>query len=162
MQVCRIVDVNGEAVQIDRAPWQSCGAAHVGVYGTLRAGGVNDIRRLRPGIACVGRSMLTGTLHDLGWYPGLRLQGDQPVLAEVYALDALLEQPLDGIEGLWPQDVGEYAKRLLTVAVTWAEGETQLLRVLVYEALPAAMRGALVIAVSDWMNYNSKKVRSPS
>jgi hypothetical protein len=31
-------------------------AAYVAVYGTLRAGGINDIAALQPGIACVGRT----------------------------------------------------------------------------------------------------------
>ena len=86
------------------ADWQGCGAAYVAVYGTLRAGGINDIARLQPGIACVGRTQLTGTLHDLGWYPGLSLQGTQAVLAEVYPMDHALEQAMDRIEGLWPME----------------------------------------------------------
>ena len=97
--------------------WKSCGAAYVAVYGTLRAGGVNDIARLQPGTVCLGKTELTGTLHDLGWYPGLRLEGGQLVLAEVYAMDAALEQAMDRIEGLWPEDMGEYTKRLLTLPV---------------------------------------------
>lgn len=133
--------------------WLPCGAAWVAVYGTLRAGGVNDIARLRPGIARVGSTVLTGTLHDLGWYPGLCLAGTQPVQAEVYALDPALEQQLDRIEGLWPEDVGEYAKRLLTLPVALAQGGTQEMPVLVYEALPPAVRGAPVIAVSDWLAW---------
>lgn len=133
--------------------WQSCGARHVAVYGTLRAGGVNDIALLQPGIAPVGTTVLTGTLHDLGWYPGLSLIGTQPVLAEVYALHPILEQALDGIEGLWPTDEGEYAKRLLRVQVAMADGATQTLEVLVYEALPAALANAPVIEASDWLAW---------
>lgn len=133
--------------------WQPCGAGHVAVYGTLRAGGVNDIAHLRAGIRAVGSTLLTGTLHDLGWYPGLCLAGTQPVLAEVYALDPELEQRLDRIEGLWPEDVGEYAKRLLTQPVALAGGGTRALQVLVYEALPPAVRGAPVITASDWLAW---------
>lgn len=133
--------------------WQSCGAGHVAVYGTLRAGGVNDIARLRPGIVPAGTTVLTGTLHDLGWYPGLRLVGTQSVQAEVYALDTALEQQLDGIEGLWPEDVGEYAKRLLNLPVALPGDGTLTMRVLVYEALPPAVRGAAVITASDWLAW---------
>ncbi|MBK6615095.1 gamma-glutamylcyclotransferase family protein [Ottowia sp.] len=139
--------------------WQPCGARWVAVYGTLRAGGVNDIARLQPGIAPVGTTVLTGTLHDLGWYPGLCLHGTQPVLAEVYALTPALEQALDGIEGLWPQDVSEYAKRLLTPPVALASGGTQALRVLVYEALPRAVRGTPVIEASDWLAWFARTGR---
>jgi gamma-glutamylcyclotransferase (GGCT)/AIG2-like uncharacterized protein YtfP len=139
--------------------WHSCGARFVAVYGTLRAGGVNDIARLQPGIAPVGTTVLTGTLHDLGWYPGLCLHGAQPVLAEVYALTPALEQALDGIEGLWPQDAGEYAKRLLTQSVALAGGGTQARQVLVYEALPPAVQGTPVIEASDWLAWFARTGR---
>ena len=137
----------------DAARWLACGAQHVAVYGTLRAGGVNDIAKLRPGLACVGRTTLTGTLYDLGWYPGLRLEGTQPVLAEVYAMDDALEQVLDGIEGLWPVDVGEYTKRVLTLPVARVNGGTDTLALLVYEALPGTVRQAPKIAASDWLQW---------
>ena len=82
--------------------WQPCGARHVAVYGTLRAGGVNDIARLRPGIAPMGTTVLAGTLHDLGWYPGLCLAGTQPVLAEVvgFAGDRAYLMPTGEVHGL--------------------------------------------------------------
>nr|WP_233506379.1 gamma-glutamylcyclotransferase family protein [Comamonas sp. AG1104] len=135
------------------ANWQGCGAAYVAVYGTLRAGGINDIARLQPGIACVGRTQLTGTLHDLGWYPGLRLQGTQTVLAEVYPMDAALERAMDRIEGLWPEDLGEYAKRILTLPVMLTQGGQQSITVLVYEAMPATVSAAPQLAVSDWLAW---------
>ena len=133
--------------------WQPCGAAHVAVYGTLRAGGINDIARLGSGVVCVGTTRLSGRLHDLGWYPGLRLGGAQQVLAEVYAINPAIEQAMDRIEGLWPEDVGEYAKRLLTLPVARPSGEACALQVLVYEALPPAVQGAPVIAASDWLAW---------
>ncbi|QNP47353.1 gamma-glutamylcyclotransferase family protein [Diaphorobacter aerolatus] len=144
-------------------PWQACGATHVAVYGTLRAGGVNDIARLRSGIARVGTTLLTGTLHDLGWYPGLSLSGTAPVLAEVYPLDDALEQALDRIECVWPQDIGEYAKRVLDARVALlphrpaAEDSERTLRVLVYEAMPAALKGAPVIAAQDWLVWHESR-----
>lgn len=139
------------------AGWQGCGAVHVAVYGTLRAGGINDIAKLQPGITCLGKTQLKGTLHDLGWYPGLRLQGEQGVLAEVYPMDAALEQAMDRIEGLWPQDMGEYAKRILTLPVMQATGQQQSMSVLVYEALPATVAHAPQIAVSDWLAWFERK-----
>ena len=148
--------------KIDESAWQPCGVGHVAVYGTLRAGGVNDIARLRPGIVCTGRTTLTGALFDLGWYPGLRLEGQQQVMAEVYPMDASLEQQLDGIEGLWPQDVGEYTKRILTTQVLLPTGGTQTLAVLVYEALADTVRDAPPIAASDWLAwFQSKGITHP-
>ena len=141
------------------AGWQACGAAHVAVYGTLRAGGINDIARLQPGIACLGRTQLTGTLHDLGWYPGLTLQGTQTVLAEVYPMDAALEQAMDRIEGIWPQDVGEYTKRVLTLDVALADGGQQPREALVYEALPPALQGRMQISAQDWLAWIAEQGR---
>ena len=133
--------------------WAPCGVQHVAVYGTLRAGGVNDIARLRDGMVITGRTTLTGTLHDMGWYPGLSLQGSQEVLAEVYPLDHALEQVLDGYEGIWPQDTGEYTKRIVTVPVALTTGGTQMMAVLVYEALPAAFANCPVIEAGDWLAW---------
>ena len=135
------------------ADWQRCGVGHVAVYGTLRAGGVNDIARLRDHMVITGRTTLVGTLHDMGWYPGLVLQGTQEVLAEVYPLDNALEQLLDGYEGIWPQDTGEYTKRIVTVPVALTGGGTQTMAVLVYEALPAAVAQAPVIEAGDWLDW---------
>ena len=133
--------------------WQSIGVRHVAVYGTLRAGGVNDISRLRAGMVMTGRTTLLGTLYDMGWYPGLSLQGSQQVLAEVYPLDPALEQVLDGYEGIWPQDTGEYTKRILTVPVAMPGGGTQMTAVLVYEALPTAVASSPVIEAGDWLAW---------
>lgn len=134
--------------------WLPCGVDHVAVYGTLRAGGVNEMARLRPGIISTGRTTLTGSLHDLGWYPGLILQGSQQVLAEVYPLDHALEQVLDGYEGIWPQNTGEYTKRIVTLPVALTSGSTQMMALLVYEALPATVQQAPVIAASDWLVWH--------
>ncbi|ARU03414.1 gamma-glutamylcyclotransferase [Comamonas serinivorans] len=139
------------------ARWQPCGARHVAVYGTLRAGGINDMARLRTGLRGVGRTQLTGSLYDLGWYPGLRLEGTQSVLAEVYELDDALEQQLDGIEGLWPVDLGEYTKRILTVPVALTGGGMREMAVLVYEALPATVGQAPQIEACDWLAWFERK-----
>lgn len=142
--------------------WQACGAAFVAVYGTLRASGVNDIARLQPGIVCMGKAQLTGSLFDLGWYPGLTLNGAQSVLAEVYPMNAALEQAMDRIEGLWPEDVGEYRKRILTLPVMRIDGSQQAMTVLVYEAMPATVLHAPRIAVSDWLQwFESKGIQHP-
>lgn len=137
--------------------WQASGATYVAVYGTLRAGGVNDIARLQPGIVCMGKAQLTGSLFDLGWYPGLMLNGAQSVLAEVYPMSAALEQAMDRIEGLWPEDVGEYRKRILTLPVMRVDGSQQVMTVLVYEALPATVQHAPQIAASDWLQWFAGK-----
>ena len=140
-------------------PWRACGARFVAVYGTLRAGGINDIARLAPGIACAGHTTLIGTLYDLGWYPGLRLQGAQTVLAEVYPLSDALEQALDGIEGIWPQDAGEYTKQLRTQTVHLPTGQATQMDLLIYEALPATVHAKPVITAEDWIAWQAAQGR---
>ena len=56
----------------------------VAVYGTLRRGGSNDIRRWQADVRWLGHCRLPGQLHDMGPYPGLVLDGSYKVLAEVY------------------------------------------------------------------------------
>jgi hypothetical protein len=84
---------------------------------------------------------------------GLSLQGTQAVLAEVYPMDHALEQAMDRIEGLWPEDLGEYAKRILTLPVMLTQGGQQFITLLVYEALPATVSAAPQLAVSDWLAW---------
>ena len=137
-----------------------CGCRHVAVYGTLRAGGINDIGHLQLGIALLGHTRLHGSLHDLGWYPGLVLDGRCAVLAEVYPLHPALEQALDGIEGLWPTDLGEYAKRTLTATVQPLDGGAACpLPVLVYEARPALVQAAPRLDATDWLAWYARTGR---
>ena len=145
-----------------KTDWQPCGVRHVAVYGTLRTGGVNDIARLRPGTCITGRTTLVGTLYDMGWYPGLGLHGSQQVLAEVYPLDNALEQVLDGYEGIWPQNTGEYTKRILTLPVALTGGSTQMMAVLVYEALPAAVAQCPMIEAGDWLAWFKTHKKHPT
>lgn len=131
-----------------------CGCSQVAVYGTLRRGGSNDIRRFQPDVRWLGHCRLPGQLHDLGAYPGLVLDGAHPVLAEVYALTPALERDLDRLEEVWPVDIGEYAKRIVDVQLTPLDGgPAQALPVLVYEALPAGVRGRARIDAEDWLAW---------
>ena len=134
-------------------PWQTCGADHVAVYGTLREGGSNDIRRFQPGIACVGITWLQGSLWDMGQWPGLQLDGSGQVLAEVYPLHAALEQQLDRLEDIWPRDLGQYRKQVLTQAVQLGNRQSVTRQVLVYEALPTALVDCPRVPASDWLAW---------
>lgn len=124
------------------------------VYGTLRAGGRNDMRRWAPGIQPWGTAWLQGQLYDMGLWPGLVLAGAQQVLAEVYPLHPALEQQLDRIEAIWPMDAGEYQKRVLTVRLQPTDGGApRSVQALVYEALPAALAGCPPVPEGDWLAW---------
>ena len=137
---------------------EHAGYAHVAVYGTLRAGGRNDIQRLSADARLEGHTTLRGTLFDLGWYPGLALNGSQEVLAEVYHITPALEQRLDQIEGILPEPNDEYVKRVLLADVRPADGSAvRMLPVLVYEITPAFTQGRSRIEESDWLAWDAKR-----
>ncbi len=119
---------------------------YVFVYGTLRRGDDNDINKLLPAPRFVGCATLKGRLFHLGRYPGVLLGGDSDVVGEVYEICDVLEQQLDEIEELYPQQTHEYSKREVSVAVA---GRT--LTCLVYEVNPDVAQGRPVLASGDWV-----------
>lgn len=119
---------------------------HVFVYGTLRAGGSNDIARWRPAAHFVGAAEIAGTLYDLGAYPGARLGGTARLHGEVYRIEPALESQLDLLEEVRPDDQGEYLKREVQVRIG-----ARVLACLVYEIHPRRLAGRPVIAGGDWL-----------
>ncbi|RZL45580.1 MAG: gamma-glutamylcyclotransferase [Variovorax sp.] len=120
---------------------------HVFVYGTLRAGGSNDIARYAPSPARVGDGEITGTLYDLGDYPGALLAGPGKLRGEVYRITPAVEAALDALEGIEEDGSGEYLKREVDV---WVDGTW--LACLVYEIHLERVRDAPVIASGDWFS----------
>ena len=119
---------------------------HVFVYGTLRQGDDNDINRLSPAPRLVGPATLCGTLYHLGAYPGVVLGGSLRVIGEVYAISERLQQVLDEIEEIYPQQRDEYFKRVVPVAVKGEE-----IPCVVYEINPVYIAGRPVILTGDWV-----------
>ncbi|MES2955128.1 MAG: gamma-glutamylcyclotransferase family protein [Pseudomonadota bacterium] len=119
------------------------------VYGTLRRGDVRDITRLQPAPQFAGTASVGGVLYDLGPYPGLRLGGEGRVTGEVYAISAELEQRLDEIEEVWPQQTGEYSKREVAVQMDNAPAAAGPV-CLVYEINASRLAGCPVIPGGDW------------
>lgn len=125
---------------------------HVFVYGTLRRGDANDITRLKPEPFFVGSATIAGTLYDLGAYPGIRLGGESPVYGEVNAIAPALEEQLDNIEEVYPQQRDEYSKRIVPVAV---QGRT--LACIVYEINARYVAGRTILSGGDWVRERSRK-----
>ncbi|MDM0058796.1 gamma-glutamylcyclotransferase family protein [Variovorax fucosicus] len=126
-------------------PHQASAPRHVFVYGTLRAGGSNDIARLRPPPERVGDGAIAGTLYDLGAYPGAVLGGAGRVHGEIYRITPEVEAALDRLEEVVDDGSGEYIKRELLVVVNAVR-----LRCLVYEVHPDRVHDRPVIASGDW------------
>lgn len=119
---------------------------HVFVYGTLRQGEINDIRRLQPAPLYLGAGRIRSTLYDLGPYPGLILGGTDWVRGEVYAITPELEHQLDVIEEVMPVPSGEYVRRQVAVDLG---GQT--IDCLVYEIHPGRAQGKPRITAGDWV-----------
>lgn len=133
---------------------------HVFVYGTLRRGDDNDINRFTPAPVLLGPATVYGRMFHLGAYPGVVLAagatGEVPgaapsrVVGEVYAIHGSLEQQLDALEEVYPQEKGsqsgEYFKREIDVNV-WG----QQVRCIVYEINPDRIAGRRQISSGDWV-----------
>lgn len=123
------------------------------VYGTLRAGGSRDMRRLVPAPRFIAQGSVRGRLHHLGDYPALVLGGPGWVQGEIYGVLPALEALLDEIEEVWPQRTGEYRPREVMVRVHPPPAQVlpPLLRCMLYEADPARVQGRPVIESGDWL-----------
>lgn len=124
------------------------------VYGTLRAGEVNDISEAaaRHDIAeptLLGTATVSGHLFDFGAYPGLVPDdAGQPVRGDVYEIDPELVAVLDGIEEVYPGVEGLFVAREVTVDV---DGEAFACRY--YPVTKGAVKGLPEIRSGDWVEH---------
>jgi gamma-glutamylcyclotransferase (GGCT)/AIG2-like uncharacterized protein YtfP len=118
------------------------------VYGTLRVGQLNDINLKTPQPLFVGMAKVKGQLYSRGWYPGIRLGGDQWVVGEVYDISPELLAQLDVLEEVAPVPSGEY-QRLNTLVLC---GEKQLLCE-IYELSTDFAKRSQVLDQGNWLVY---------
>lgn len=127
---------------------------YVFVYGTLRAGEINDIglAAARHGVKAprlVGRAAVAGRLYDFGDYPGLvRDDAAGPVRGDVYEIDEALVPVLDEIEGVKPGIDSLFKSREVTVAVMGRE-----LSCFFYPVDEVSVAGRTRIPAGDWISY---------
>ncbi len=133
------------------------------VYGTLRSGtgwrerlGVADL------VESVGPCTLAGSLFELGWYPGLVLDGAGSVLAEVLRLlDPSALGAFDRFEGYDPTRpaAGEYCRVLLDVEVEGPAGPMRA-EAWVYELRVAPTDRARIVG-GDWLTHTEGRTSGP-
>ncbi|SDB97716.1 gamma-glutamylcyclotransferase family protein [Paraburkholderia lycopersici] len=129
---------------------------YVFVYGTLRAGEINDINLAadRHAIARprhLGLTKLAGRLFDFGTYPGMVAQaadGQSTVTGDVYEIDDALLPVLDEIEQVYPGVDGLFVSGQVNVEV---QGER--VACLYYPVAPAAAAGRPEIEGGDWVAH---------
>lgn len=127
---------------------------YVFVYGTLRAGEINDINLAAARHALreprlVGQSSVAGRLFDFGRYPGMIVDAQAaPVLGDVYEIDEALVPVLDEIEEVYPGVEGEFLARQVSVEVQGAQIEC-----LFYPVAEHAVVGLPQIHSGDWIAH---------
>jgi gamma-glutamylcyclotransferase (GGCT)/AIG2-like uncharacterized protein YtfP len=122
------------------------------VYGTLRLGGSNDIRRFGPHSRLIGPARVQGRLHDLGPYPGMVLGGPAWVWGELHWIEPVIEPALDDLEQVWPQRSGVYRR---TRALAWVEhdGAWRPCSALAYEMDRRCAESWPLIDGGDWLTH---------
>jgi gamma-glutamylcyclotransferase (GGCT)/AIG2-like uncharacterized protein YtfP len=118
------------------------------VYGTLRKGQRNDINLYQPQPLYIGSTWVKGQLYSRGWYPGIRLGGEQSVLGEVYQVSAQLLAQLDVLEEVAPMPSGEYQRIQMEV-----ECVGQKLVCEIYELSADFAAQSTPIAEGDWVKF---------
>jgi gamma-glutamylcyclotransferase (GGCT)/AIG2-like uncharacterized protein YtfP len=135
---------------------------YVFVYGTLRAGEVNDINRVaeRHAIArpeWIGAAHVRGRLFDFGTYPGLVIdEAGAPVRGDVYLIDDALVPVLDEIEDVYPGVDGLFRAHRLHVDVD-IEGGRDRIDCLIYPVAAAAVSGLPRIESGDWVMHRATR-----
>lgn len=132
--------------------------ALVFVYGTLRAGEVNDLneaarRHGLPAPRLVGPGSVPGRLYDFGSFPGYvpaaaGLPHGPRVIGDIYEIDASLIPVLDEIEEVYPGQATLFVRTEREVAC--ADGAP---RCLLYPVAEEAVRGLPEIEGGDWVAY---------
>ncbi len=118
------------------------------VYGTLRIGQRNDINLKTPPPLFVGMAKVKGQLYSRGWYPGIRLGGEQWVQGEVYDIPPALLAQLDELEEIAPVPSGEYQRVRTEVAC----GEHKLVCE-IYELTTEFATRSQLLAQGNWLAY---------
>ncbi|WP_277188823.1 gamma-glutamylcyclotransferase [Caballeronia sp. BR00000012568055] len=135
---------------------------HVFVYGTLRAGEINDINCAaeRHGIASperIGAAYVNGLLFDFGNYPGLVLdEAGARILGDVYRIDDALVPVLDEIEDVYPGVEGLFRSHRLHVEVDLLDGRRHI-DCLIYPVSVAAVQGLTRIESGDWVTHRATR-----
>ena len=128
------------------------------VYGTLRAGEINDISEAaaRHDIAeptLIGTATVRGRLFDFGAYPGLVLdEAGSPVRGDVYEIDPDLVAVLDEIEEVYPGVEGVFVAREVMVEVDGAA-----MACLLYPVTKSAVKGLPEIRSGDWVAHRRSR-----
>ncbi|CAB3879523.1 gamma-glutamylcyclotransferase family protein [Achromobacter animicus] len=137
---------------------------YVFVYGTLRAGEINDLARAAaarglPAASHVGAASVPGMLVDFGDWPGLiPVQDGRRVRGDVFQVEPALIALMDEIEEYQPGKPCCFVRRTVTASLEGA-GPTSLLPCEYYPINPAFRAAAVDIAGEDWIAHRLSRTK---
>lgn len=118
------------------------------VYGTLRAGGKGAISIRFPTSKFIAEAKVSGSLYDLGAYPGLLLNESNPlVTGEVYEVDDETLTELDAFEA-----TSNYLRKQVEISLDFERRMCW-----VYEPNPEFYSLHTLITSGDWIEYAREK-----
>lgn len=122
------------------------------VYGTLRRGGGRAMSLRFPGAKFIAGAKVSGSLYDLGAYPGLLVnESNSPVVGEVYEVDDEILNQLDDFEAS-----SNYLRKQVEISV---ERERRI--AWTYEPDPEFYSLRTLITSGDWVEYARTKTDRP-
>jgi len=118
------------------------------VYGTLRRGSVRAMSIRFPRSRFVADAKVSGSLYDLGTYPGLLLDDSNSlVIGEVYEVDDETLSKLDDLESS-----SHYWRKQVKISLG-----NQSRKCWIYAPNPEAFSRRTLIASGDWLEYAKTK-----
>lgn len=122
------------------------------VYGSLRRGGAGAMSIRFPASRFIAEARVSGSLYDLGAYPGLLLdESGSSVTGEVYEVDDELLKELDDFEA-----GSNYRRKQVEISVGTGRKVCW-----VYEPDPEFYSLQTLITSGDWMEYARTKTDWP-
>ncbi|MDQ2975259.1 MAG: gamma-glutamylcyclotransferase [Acidobacteriota bacterium] len=118
------------------------------VYGTLRRGDARAMSIRFPNSKFIAEAKVSGSLYDLGAYPGLLLnESNSMVIGEVYEVDDGILDKLDYIEAS-----SDYRRRQFEISLG-----THRKACWIYEPNPEFYSLLTLISSGDWIEYAKRK-----
>lgn len=136
---------------------------YVFVYGTLRAGEINDLakaaaQRGLPAAEWVGAASVPGVLVDFGDWPGLIPVADgRRVRGDVYRVDPGLIALMDEIEEYVPGKPCCFVRRDVTARLDTPADGAHDIACQYYPIDPALRAAAIDIAGDDWIAHRRSR-----
>ena len=118
------------------------------VYGTLRRGGARAMSIRFPNSKFIADAKVSGSLYDLGAYPGLILnESNSLVIGEVYEVDDEILNKLDDFESS-----SDYWRKQIEISLG-----SQRRLCWTYEPNPESYSLHTLITSGDWIEYAKTK-----